>query len=404
MLKGFDDAELGGSMAQRTIARLFPAAALALNLTAVSVVAQCPTSVAAAGLIAPTKIIATGDGLIIAESGFGPNMGRISLLDPETSQRRTLVDGLPSGFSPPNNDPSGPSGLAMQGSTLYVTIGLGDAIIAGPLPGTQIANPTPSSPLFSSVLAFKLGRHGVSLNDGFIMTPADQSALKSNSSVNLHNANGDTATVRLVSDFPDYLPEPVPGVPDNVRQSNPFGVAIIDSLLYVPDASSNSLRVVNLDTGASQTLTSFAPLPNNLFPFGPPVVEAVPNSIRRFGDGLFVTLLSGFPFPPGGSEVLAIDPVTGNQTPFISGITAAIDMAPVMRKGNLSVLTLEFSTNMLLPQPAPGRLSIYRLPFTTRAVVADCLITPTSMAIDKDSRFAYITEIFTGRVIKVTLP
>jgi hypothetical protein len=392
-------------MTRKGIARIVPAVALTYALAAVTLVAQCPTSVVATGLQAPTKIIATtGDGLLVAEAGFGPNMGRISLVDPGSGQVRTLVDGLPSGFSPPNNDPSGPSGLALQGNTLFVTIGLGDAVIAGPIPGTQIANPTPSSQLFSSVLAFKLTRHGTNLNGGFTMTPADQAMLKSSSSASLHNSNGDLITVSLVADFPDYLPEPVAGAAANVRQSNPFGVVAIDNLLYVPDASSNSLRLVNVDTGSFQTLTSFAPLPNSLFPFGPPVIEAVPNSVRRFGDGLFVTLLSGFPFPPGGAQVLAIDPSTGNQTVFITGLTAAIDMTPLKRSDNMSVLTLEFSTNMLLPQPAPGRLRIYRPPYNTSSVVADCLITPTSMALDKTGSQAYVTEIFTGRVIKVALP
>jgi len=236
------------------------------------------------------------------------------------------------------------------------------------------------------------------------LIPTYLAMLKSDSSASLHNANGDQMTVSLIADFPDYLPEPVPGAPANVRQSNPFGIVAIDNLLYVPDASSNSLRVVNLDTGSFHTLVNFAPLPNSLFPFGPPVVEAVPNSIRRFGDGLFVTLLSGFPFPPGGAQVRAIDPATGNQATIIRGLTAAIDMTPVRRNGKLSVLTLEFSTNMLLPQPAPGRLRIYQAPYTAPSVVADCLITPTSMALDKTASHAYITQIFTGQVIKVTLP
>lgn len=392
-------------MTRKGIARIFTAAALTCTFATATLVAQCPTSVVAAGLQAPTKIIAaTGNDFLIAEAGFGPNMGRISILDPGTGQVRTLVSGLPSGFSPPNGDPSGPSGLALQGNTLFATIGLGDAVVAGPLPGTQIPNPTPSSPLFSSVLAFRLTRHGSVLNAGFTMTPADQSALKSNSSTTLYNANGDQLAIRLVADFPDYLPEPVPGALANVRQSNPFGVAAIDNLLYVPDASSNNLRVVNANTGAYQTLSNFAPLPNSLFPFGPPVVEAVPNSIRRFGDGLIVTLLSGFPFPPGGAQGLAIDPVTGTQTTLITGLTAAIDMTPVKHQGRLALLTLEFSTNMLLPQPAPGRLSIYQPPYSTPSVVAECLITPTSMALDKANSHAYVTEIFTGRVIKVTLP
>ncbi len=391
-------------MTQRTIAKLFPAAALALSLTAVSVAGQCPTSTVATGLLAPTKIITAGDGLLVAEAGIGPNMGRISLVDPGTGQVRTLIAGLPSGFSPPNGDPSGPSGMALQGNTLFVTIGLGDAVVAGQHQGSQIPNPAPSSPLFSSVLALRLTRHGTTLNGGFTLTPADQATLKSTSSATLHNPDGDLMTINLIADFPDYVPEFFPDEPANVRQSNPFGVVAIENHLYVPDASTNTLRVVNLDTGSFQTLTSFAPLPNSLYPVGFPVVEAVPNSIRQFGDGLLVTLLSGFPFPPGGAKVLAIDPATGNQTAFISGLTAAIDVAPAKRSGNQSVLTLEFSADMSPRVPAPGRLSIYRSPFTTPTVIADCLFTPTSMAIDKAGSFAYVTEIFAGKVIKVTLP
>jgi AMMECR1 domain-containing protein len=37
-------------------------------------------------------------------------------------------------------------------------------------------------------------------------------------------------------------------------------------------------------------------------------------------------------------------------------------------------------------------------------VIADCLITPTSMAEDVSNGSVYVTEIFTGRVMRVTLP
>ena len=96
---------------------------------------QCPTSVLTAGLKAPTKVIfSTKGNLVVAEQGEGPNTGRISLISPDSGVRRTLIDGLPSGLSAPNNDPAGPAGLAMRGRTLYVAIGVGDAVILGPLP------------------------------------------------------------------------------------------------------------------------------------------------------------------------------------------------------------------------------------------------------------------------------
>jgi hypothetical protein len=330
----------GGFMSRKGIARIATSMALACVLGTFNVWAQCPVSVAAAGLQAPTKIFAaSGGNLLIAEAGFGPNMGRISVLNSATGDLWTFIDGLPSGFSPPNGDPSGPSSLGLQGNTLFVTIGLGDAIINGPVPGTQVANPAASSQLFSSVLAIDLGRKGTDFHGGYNLTLADQATLVSDHSVILHNSAGEAITVRLVANFPDYLPEPVPGVPDNVRQSNPFGIAIVDDLLYVPDASSNSLRYVNSGTGAFGTLTDFAPLPNTRG-FGPPAVEAVPNAVRRFGDNLLITLLSGFPFPIGGSEVRVVDPA-GHQATLISGLTAAIDVLPLKQKGNQSFLTLE---------------------------------------------------------------
>ena len=117
-------------------------------------IAQCPVSVLTTGLRAPTKIILSAkNNLLVAEGGNGPNTGRVSIIDPNSGARRTLIDGLPAGFAAPNNDPSGPSGLAMQGRTLYVAIGLGDAVLSGPLPNSFVANPNPSSPIFSSVLA-----------------------------------------------------------------------------------------------------------------------------------------------------------------------------------------------------------------------------------------------------------
>jgi len=388
-------------MRPKRFVRFIAGVAVAYALTTFTLVAQCPgVDPVASGLQAPTKVAAAKGYMLIAESGFGPNQGRISVFNPDNGQVWQFVDGLPSGFSPPEGDPSGPSGLTLVGNTLYITIGLGDAIIAGPLPNTQVVNPNSSSPLFSSVLAIDLGPKGKEFNGGFTLTAADQSSLANHQSVRLQNASGDSVAMRMVANFPDYVPEPVDGVPDNVRQSNPFGIVAIDDHLYIPDASSNNLRVVDLPSGTFHTLTAFAPLVNTRG-FGPPVSEAVPNSIRRFGDSLLVTLLAGFPFSPGGAQVVLVDPATGNQTPFVTGLTSAIDVMPIKSKANTALLTLEFSTDMLVP--LPGRLSLYSSPSAVPSVVSSCLNTPTSMAQDKDGQ-VYIVEIFTGRLLRVNLP
>jgi hypothetical protein len=77
----------------------------------------------------------------------------------------------------------------------------------------------------------------------------------------------------------------------------------------------------------------------------------------------------------------------------------------VWQPGAASVLTLEFSADMLAqPQPAPGRIKFYPSRTAAPVVIADCLITPTSMARDVTNGNLYVTEIFTGRVMRVVLP
>jgi hypothetical protein len=370
---------------------------------ATSVSAQCDVTTVASGLRAPVKIIPTSKGdLLVAEAGIAPNTGRISLIDPVGGERRTLIDGLPSGFSPPDNAPSGPSGLAMRGRTLYLTIGNGDTTLAGSVPGTDVPNPQPSSPIFSSVLALHFSAHVERTTGGFSLTGEDHQALKDGLQIQLDNGRGDRLTVRLVADFPDWISEPRPGEPNNVRHSNPFGLALADDELYVADASMNSVRVVELETGNTRTLVTFPPLPNTRG-FGPPFVEAVPDGIRVLSPKqLLVTLLSGFPFPLGEARVLVVDRDTGETEPFITGLTSAIDVLPFRNGGphGISFLTLEFSADMLVPG-TPGRLTLFA-PDTAPVVLSDCLITPTGMARDERTGGVFVTEIATGRVVGLT--
>jgi len=367
-----------------------------LLVAAGSVTSQCPVPALTSGLQSPGKIIfSTKGSLLVTESGTGVNTGRISIIDPNNGTRRTLITGLPAGFSPPNNDLAGPSGLAMHGRTLYVEISLGDAVIAGPLPNSVIPNPNPSSPIFSSVLAIHFSASVEMKTNGFTLSAADQVALKTGATVDLSNGGGDKITVELVADFPDYLPEPRPGLPNAVRQSNPFGLALDGDHLYVAEASGNTVRSVDLQTGNFSVLTNFAPLPNNRG-FGPPVVEAVPDSIHLVGNQLLVTLLSGFPFPLGNAQVRAVDPVTGNSTPFITGLTSAIDVLP---DGGGGFFTLEYSADMLAG--LPGRLSHLSSPTSAPTVLSSCLITPTSMALDDRKGEMYITQIGTGQIVRL---
>ncbi len=120
-----------------------------LLLTAAEAGAQCPPDVVASGLQTPLGITQSNKGnLLVSETGTTTrHTGRVSIIDPGSNSRRTLLDGLPSGVNDVN-EPSGPAGLFLRGRTLYVAIGIGDSVLPGLVP-----NPKVSSPIFSSVLA-----------------------------------------------------------------------------------------------------------------------------------------------------------------------------------------------------------------------------------------------------------
>ena len=371
------------------------ATSLALVRTAA---AQCPGTTFTGGLELPSKIIQGGKGnLIVAETGtFAPNSGRISIVDGQ-GNRRTLLEGLPSGINE-IGDISGPGGLYLQGRTLYIVNGEGDATLAGPIPGTEVPNPTPSSPILSSVLALHFSGEVEKTTAGFTLSLADHQALKNGDKVKLNNGEGDKITLELVADFPDYTPDSLPFFPPNVRHSNPYGVTKIEDNLFVVDGGQNAVFTVDIDSGSISTLTTFPPLPNPLFPgFGGPFIEAVPDSIREFDGQLYVTLLRGFPFLPGNATVMEVNPSNGAATPLISGLTSAIDVLPVKDKGQTNYLTLEISTNLLAGNP--GRLQHFATPAGPGTVISSCLISPSSMVRNEDSLF--VTEIFTGRIVKI---
>ena len=377
-------------------------------------------SVFTGGLKGPTKIVLTAKGnLLVTESGDGPNKGRLSVIDRQTRARRTILDGLPAGPSPEGGI-SGPSGLAVQGRTVYIAIGAGDAVQAGPAPGTEKVNPTPASPLLSSLLAVRVPANIEETTSGFTLTAADHAALKGGARLTLSNSAGDKLTVELVADFPDYTSEPRPDFADNVRVSNPFGVAADGNLLYVVDASQNTLYAVGAESGAYRTLTDFKQYQNPL-PFGPPFIDAVPNSVRVFGDRLLVTTLTGFPFPAGVAQVLQVGIVGDGYSPLINGLTTGIDVLPVRvppadqtpplaAKGAAQAVpsveqahffVLSISDN--LSQSAPGRLLFYDSATATPVTLAAPLIGPTCIARDPKSGDLFITSIFTGLIYRVSV-
>ena len=367
------------------------------TLKTIPVTAQT-TLIHATDLILPNKIITAGEhSLLVAETGtFDPNTGRISLVDRITGDRKTLIDGLPSGV---NNlggvpTPNGPSGLVLHGRILYICISSGDAV-QSPAPGLESPNPNPSSPLFDSVLELTLPGGYEEILSEFHLTFQHQQILVAGNAVTLMNSEDEKMIVRMVANLPDFISEPrPPEAPNNVRASNLYGLELFKTNLYVVDASLNLLYKVDISNGSFTVFAVFPPLE---IPEGP-VFETVPDNIHRVGNRLLIPFLTGYPFPSGGAEIRRVSIANGSQLTFIDGLTSAIDVLHV--DATDSYYTLEFSTDFLAN--APGRLRFYSSPDAAPVDVAAGFITPTSMTRDEATGDLFITNIFPGLVTRVT--
>ncbi len=377
----------------------------ALTLLLGTFASPAQTSVFTVGLNNPAKIVtAGGSSLLVTESGTNtPNSGRISLVNRTTGARRTLIDGLPSGITSSGGAPevSGPSGIKLNGLKLYLSISAGDTSMQ--VTGGAIPNPAPSSPLLISILELTLPADYETLASGFTLSFADQTTLNGGAPVTLTNAESKQLTVRLVVNLPNYVSDPRPALPENIRESNPYGIEISGGALYVVDASFNLLYRIQIATGAFEVFTTFAFKPNPT-QIGPPVIEPVPDSIRLVGNNLYISFLSGFPFVAGLAEVRTVNLNTRQQAVFIPNLTSALDVLPFNGTGgdNDSYLVLEFSANMLAQ--APGRLKLFTSPLESPRILVSNLITPTSIARDAPTGSIFVTEKATGRIMRVNAP
>jgi hypothetical protein len=360
-------------------------------------------SVVASGLRAPIGSVFSNQGnLIVSETGIAGNQtsGRISIVSPDGT-RRTLLDGLPQGTNAAGGDASGPNSLAMVGRTIYVAMGQGDTVIPGG-GGSAIPNPNVSSQLFSSILAIHLSAAAERSTAGFTLSAQDQQTLAGGGRVMLSNGRGDKLKVEVVVNFPDYASEPTQTNPGNVRNSNPFGVLPVGDYLYVSNGGLNRLFKVDIDTGSYAELAVFSPIPNTSGLGGPTAVEAVPTGLAYSGGKVLVSLLSGGPFIPGLSRVKAVDPVTGDQADFLTGLRTAIDVQPISSGGYL-VLENNFAPAPPFP-PSGATVRLFEDAGASSTVVNGCtLYRPTSLSIDPKTGVHYATELLRGTVVRVTM-
>jgi hypothetical protein len=344
--------------------------------------------------------------LLVSETGTVnvPNSGRLSIVSPD-GKRRTLLDGLPQGTNAAGGDASGPNALTMRGRTVYVAIGQGDTVIPGSVPGSTLPNPNVSSPIFSSILAIHLSAAAEQRTQGFLLTEAQQMRLAGGQRVTLSNGGGDRISIEVIVDFPDYESEPLPEVPGNVRNSNPFDVFVGKHNLFVTNGGLNRLVKVDLASRAYATLASFERIPNVAGAAGPPSVEPVPTGIAQVHGDLLVSLFSGAPFLPGVSRIKTVDRTTGDQSDFITGLRTAIDILPIRNRDDIDYLMLEDNFAPVPGFPPTGAaIKRFETPDSDPTVVNECtLYRPTSMSFDRKSGTIYVTELLRGTVVKVAL-
>jgi hypothetical protein len=187
--------------------------------------------------------------------------------------------------------------------------------------------------------------------------------------------------------------------------SNPYGGVALPGRRVVADAGANALIAFS----ASDTLGSVADHTLAVLPptaFG---TEPVPTTIIAGPDGyLYVGQLTGAPFFRGSSTIYRIPPQGGTAVPYVTGLTAVVDIA-FDHAGTLYVVEI---ASGFVPPPAGsgdpgvgnGRLLRIRQGDAPEVLLSG-LVFPAGVAVGPDNAL-YVTNfgIFPGggQVLRVT--
>jgi hypothetical protein len=237
-------------------------------------------------------------------------------------RQERVAKGLAS-FAPENGDNAiGPHGVFVTEDDVFVTNGGPTAPTRGTPPvfvsRDELADEEPVSALYGTLL--ELGRHG---------------------------------RLRLIADIWDFERDnnPDAAVGNPAIDSNPVDVYADRGRFFVADAGGNT--VLRVSRGGEISVAGLFPNVDTPGPDGEIIpMNAVPTGVVRGpDDALYVSQLTGFPFPVGGANVFRVDPRTGDFTSYASGFTNAMDLA-FGRDGALYVL--EIDSDSLLQDLFPG--------------------------------------------------
>jgi hypothetical protein len=232
--------------------------------------------------------------------------------------KRRVVTGLASFAGPSGDSAIGPHGVFADGNDIYFTNGGPTGPTRGDPPEIVLRDPTlvseePVSRLYGTLR--KVERHGGH---------------------------------RMIADLwrfeNENNPDAAKGNP--LIDSNPVDVYADHGRFFVADAGGNSVLRVGV-YGGIQPVRIFRNITMpNPFPPPPPApktvpMQAVPTGVVKGPDGaLYVSQLTGFPFPVGGAKVFRIDPWSGKLTEYASGFTNIIDL-DFGKDGTLYVLEID---------------------------------------------------------------
>ncbi len=337
---------------------------------------QGPT-VVAEGLNNPRQLSFDGDKLYVAEAGTGGSgpclegpegqvcfgtSGAVTRID-RRGQRQVITE-LPSLAAPDGSNAIGASDVLVKGKSYSLLLGLAlDPALRAGLgeQGSQLAT-------------FQEGRFG-----GDRQVVADLGAHES-------------AT------------DPDGAGPD----SNPTGMVFSGDSTYVADAGGNSL----IKLRHNREISTIATLPPQMadappflgLPEGTQIPsQAVPTSVAVGPDGaLYVSQLTGMPFPVGGSSITRFK--AGEEARVVAtGLTNVTDLA--WYRGSLYAIQLTDEGMLNVPEGQLPSGSLVKIVDGAPQTVVDDLVAPYGIAFNKGS--AYITTCAicagNGNVIKVKL-
>ena len=257
-------------------------------------------------------------------SCFGPSGAVTRVVDGDGAQERVL-EGLPSVSG--GEEAVGPSDVVVGADgTLFVTVGLGGNVGLRSQFGPEAAG-------LGTIMRAAPGRTAASVY-------------------------ADLAAFEAASD-PDASEPGAEGVGEG-GDSNPFGSALVDGVLYVAEAGGNTLLRAGDGTVDLVSLLPYEEVPAPPFLGAPPgtmiPTQPVPTSVAQAPDGtLSVGELTGFPFPTGGADVYGV-PASGEETKAFTGFTHIMDI-DYDDAGNLYVAQLS-RQSLLAGEPSPSVVQV----------------------------------------------